>query len=166
MAEIMATPGVTITDSSSLLAVKKASRRFERAHMSENICSAYDNFKSALEEIRKNYKDLNPETGKLYEPEVDIANDVLAAFLRGAVVSVLLVWEFYIYDLLCEGFSDVVRVDSMTSTPEGSTSSSSDSVGGSYKELRKVKRGWPQVIQDAIKRRGEQKKETVGSGGI
>ena len=69
------------------------------------------------------------------------------------------------YDLLSEGFSHVMRVDSATSTPEGSTCSSDDSVAGSsHRELCKVKRGWPScqcAIQDAIKRRGDQKKKPL-----
>ncbi len=66
-------------------------------------CTSYDDFKERLFEIRKNHSKLN----RLTKPEVaDI--EVKTTFIRGAVISVMSVWEAYIQDLLEEVFGIVI----------------------------------------------------------
>ena len=124
------------------------------------VCRAYDSFKSALHDVRKCYQVLNPTSGRLSDEELGLKEEVLEEFRRGAVISVLSIWEFYVQDLLSEAFNHVVHIDDETSTPEDSSDDSQDSGKwqGSYRELRKVKKTWPNsqvVIQEAIKRRSD-----------
>lgn len=76
--------------------------------------------------------------------------------MRGAVISVLSIWEFYVVNL-SEAFNDVVHIHNEVNTPDYSSgdSSGTDDHGRSHKELRKVKQEWPEcqtVIQSAFKR--------------
>ena len=66
-------------------------------------CTSYDDFKTRFLEIRKNNAQLN----RLTKPEV-VDIDVKTAFIRGAVISVMAVWEAYLQELLEEVFELVV----------------------------------------------------------
>ena len=74
-------------------------------------CTLYDDFKTRFLEIRKNNKQLNhltnPKQDHLEGPPPE--KDVQTAFIRGAVISVVAVWEAYLQDLLEEVFELVVE---------------------------------------------------------
>ena len=129
-----------------------------------HTCEAYDSFKRALMDVRNSYKHLNPISGGLYRGDgtSSIEPQVVDEFLRGAVISVLSIWEHFVYNLFGEAYNHVIHISSETSTPEDS-SDDSDSQG-SYRDLRKIKKEWPnsqRVLQNAIKRRGEREKKPV-----
>ena len=129
-----------------------------------SVCQAYDSFKAALQDVRSSYQHLNPERGRLLYQEHELGEKVLEPhvvqqLMRGAVISVLSIWEFYVVNLLSEAFNHVVHIHSEVSTPEYSSDESNGAdYRGSYKELRKIKKEWPDcqtVIQNAFKRKGE-----------
>ena len=86
-------------------------------------------------------------------------------FLRGAVISVLSIWEHYVLNLFSEAFNHVVHVGDGTNTPEYSSDDNNGSQHiGTFKELRKIRKEWPgcqKMIQDAIKRRGASKRRPL-----
>ena len=70
-------------------------------------------------------------------------NNVIQQLMRGAVISILSIWEFYVVSLLSEAHNHVVHIQSETSTPEYSSDDlSSTDNPGSYKELQKINK-WP-----------------------
>ena len=125
-----------------------------------NICQAYTSFKESLADVRRAYRHFNPNVDQTPR---DSNGKVMEQFaveqiMRGAVISVLSIWEHYVLNLLSEAFNHVVHIDSTTSTPEDSSDDSSCEQPGAYRELRKIKKEWPncqKLIQDAIRRRSE-----------
>ena len=72
------------------------------------VCKSYDNFYAQLCDIRKSNSVLNKRT-RPGETEIDVKT----AFIRGAIISVMAIWEAYIQDLLEEAFQIVVeRIES------------------------------------------------------
>ena len=106
-------------------------------------CKAYDSFKCALMDVQNLYKHLNPTSGELYRGDgtSSLEPQVVDEFLRGAVISVLSIWEHFVYNLFGEAYNHVIHLNSEMSTPEDS-SDNSDSQG-SYRDVRKIKKEWP-----------------------
>ena len=129
-----------------------------------HICQAYESFKVALQDVRSSYRHLNSQLGQLLYQEHQCTQKVLEPrviqqLMRGTVISVLSIWEFYVINLLSEAFNHVVHIHNEVNTPDYSSDESSGTDDhGSYKELRKIKQEWPEcqtVIQSAFKRKGE-----------
>ena len=105
---------------------------------------------------------MNPHGGQIRQAEKAMAMAIepstFEQFLRGAVISVLSIWEYYVLNLLSEAFNHVVHIGDETNTPEySSDDSSSSQYTGTFKELRKIRKEWPdcqKMIQDAIEQRG------------
>jgi hypothetical protein len=85
-------------------------------------CEAFLNFKKHLNELRANYKTLNPKTepltgeGCMRGPDDNGLHSAVKEFLRGGVISTLVAWEAFIANVMMEAF-DVV-VSKLRANPE------------------------------------------------
>jgi hypothetical protein len=77
----------------------------------------YLTFKKRFEEIRANYRALNPfvecgvagESCKLGPDDDNGLHPSVKEFLRGGVISIWAIWEAFVKDVLAEAFDEVVR---------------------------------------------------------